>query len=388
MRKQFALLLCTMLSIVAASQSPQKFSYQSVIRNAGNQLVANQQVGIKISILQGEANGTAVYAETHSPLSNANGLVTLEIGGGAVLSGNFANINWASGPYFVKTETDLNGGSTYTLTHTQQLLSVPYALYANDVSSSVSDAGDTLYIGSNAYIVPGISAANNAGGQTGITAHTCGATNVHNPAKTYGTMTDQQGNVYRTIVIGNQEWMAENLKTSIYRNGESIANVSDSAQWSGITSGAWCFYKNDNQYECPYGKLYNGFSVVDSRNLCPSGWHLPSNNEWDVLKSYVGGGNNSGLNLMSDNISYWEFLGTSNANSSGFSALPSLMRWSVGYFPDFIDLDFHSFYWSATQLGKNTLSTHAISGWDSILGFTGSYSSPANYGYSIRCLRD
>ena len=118
------------LAFSAFAQAPQKFSYQSVIRNSGNQLLANQTVGIKISIIQGSATGSAVYAETHSPLTNANGLATLEIGGGAVLSGNFANINWANGPYFVKTETDVNGGSNYTITNTTQLLSVPYALYA------------------------------------------------------------------------------------------------------------------------------------------------------------------------------------------------------------------------------------------------------------------
>jgi hypothetical protein len=126
--------LASSLSLLA--QSPQKFSYQSVIRNAGNQLVANQQVGIKISILQGSADGTTVYSETHNPITNTNGLATLEIGGGTLLSGNFANINWANGPYFVKTETDLNGGSNYTITNSQQLLSVPYALYAANAGNS------------------------------------------------------------------------------------------------------------------------------------------------------------------------------------------------------------------------------------------------------------
>jgi hypothetical protein len=116
--------------IQAQAQAPQKFSYQTVIRNAGNQLVTNQSVGIKISVLQGSATGNAVYAETHSPLTNANGLASLEIGGGTVLSGNFSNINWENGPYFVKTETDPNGGNNYTIINTSQLLSVPYALYA------------------------------------------------------------------------------------------------------------------------------------------------------------------------------------------------------------------------------------------------------------------
>jgi formylglycine-generating enzyme required for sulfatase activity len=172
MKNLLTLILFHCLALTAFAQSPQKFSYQSVIRNAGNQLVANQSVGIKISILQGSSIGSAVYAETHNPLTNANGLATLEIGGGTVLSGNFANINWANGPYFVKTETDLNGGSNYTITNTTQLLSVPYALYANNTSSSVSALGDTLFIGNQAYIVPGISAANPSGGGNALSIET------------------------------------------------------------------------------------------------------------------------------------------------------------------------------------------------------------------------
>lgn len=138
MKNLITLLLVSFISISALAQAPQKFSYQSVIRNAGNQLVSNQQVGIKISILQGSANGAVVYTETHSPLTNANGLATLEIGGGSVLSGNFTNINWASGPYFVKTETDLNGGNNYTITNTQQLLSVPYALFSSNANTATT----------------------------------------------------------------------------------------------------------------------------------------------------------------------------------------------------------------------------------------------------------
>ncbi len=166
MKNLLTLILINSIAFIVLAQAPQKFSYQSVIRNAGNQLVANQTVGIKISILQGSATGSAVYAETHSPLTNANGLATLEIGGGTVLSGNFASINWANGPYFVKTETDLNGGSNYTITNTSQLLSVPYALYAakapDQQQLTVSLMGDTLYLQNGGFvIIPGLSSSNN-----------------------------------------------------------------------------------------------------------------------------------------------------------------------------------------------------------------------------------
>ncbi len=114
--KKFSFLIASLLfALCVQAQAPQKFSYQTVIRNASNQLLVGQTVGIKISILQGSANGSAVYSETHVLQTNANGLATLEIGGGSLLSGNFAAINWANGPYFIKTETDVNGGNTYTI---------------------------------------------------------------------------------------------------------------------------------------------------------------------------------------------------------------------------------------------------------------------------------
>lgn len=121
------LLLCSFFYVLNSSaQAPEKMSYQAVIRNTANTLVTNQAVGMKISILQGSASGTAVYVETQTPTSNINGLVAVEIGTGAVVSGAFATINWANGPYFIKTETDPTGGSSYTITGTSQLLSSPY----------------------------------------------------------------------------------------------------------------------------------------------------------------------------------------------------------------------------------------------------------------------
>ena len=128
--------LLVLVSITVSSQSPQKFSYQTVIRNSSNQLLANQQVGIKISILQGSETGIVVYSERHTPSTNANGLATLSVGTGNVQSGVFQNINWSSGLYYIQTETDPNGGNNYTITSTQQLLSVPYALFAETSGSS------------------------------------------------------------------------------------------------------------------------------------------------------------------------------------------------------------------------------------------------------------
>jgi len=143
------IILCAVILITASvfAQAPQKMSYQAVIRNSSNALVTNMAVGMRISILQTSATGTAVYVETQTPTTNANGLATLEIGGGTVVSGNFVKINWANGPYFIKTETDPTGGTSYTITGTSQLLSVPYALYAANAGTASGGGNFTHYIG-------------------------------------------------------------------------------------------------------------------------------------------------------------------------------------------------------------------------------------------------
>jgi hypothetical protein len=133
-------------------------SYQAVIRNTTNALVVNANVGVKISILQTTATGTVVFSEYHTPITNANGLVTLEIGGGTILTGNFTTINWVNGPYFIKTETDPTGpGTNYTISGTSQLLSVPFALYAASSGSS-----------SSSWTTTGPNIANNNAGNVGI----------------------------------------------------------------------------------------------------------------------------------------------------------------------------------------------------------------------------
>lgn len=126
------------------AQAPQKFSYQTVVRNASQGLVANQSCGIRISIRSGSATGTVVYSETHTKTSNINGLVTLEIGAGTVVSGTFNTINWGADVYFVQTQIDPAGGNNYTITGTSQLSSVPYALNASSLKcpSNSSDAND------------------------------------------------------------------------------------------------------------------------------------------------------------------------------------------------------------------------------------------------------
>lgn len=129
MKKIFTLLAAMLLIANIWAQSPQKLSYQAIIRNTGGELITTQ-IGMKISILQGSSAGTLVFAETQAPTPNLNGLVTIVIGEGTTVTGTIAEIDWSDGPYFIKTETDPNGGTSYTIAGTSELLSVPYALYA------------------------------------------------------------------------------------------------------------------------------------------------------------------------------------------------------------------------------------------------------------------
>lgn len=230
--------------------------------------------------------------------------------------------------------------------------------------------------------------------------HTCGTGNVHNPNLTYGNLTDQEGNNYKTIVIGNQEWMAENLKTSVYRNGDTIVNVTDNAQWFELTSAACCSYQNDSKYDCPLGKLYNWYAVADERNLCPAGWHVPTDDEWNTLLLSLDPATNTtaigfqsttaGSKLKSVGTLYWASPNEFASNESGFSALPAGARnYNIGEFYNGVSASFNngvaSAWWSSTMNGSSgfwfrnveysTEDVYRGLGWGQM-------------GFSVRCLRD
>ena len=139
MKKVFSILAAVLLTASVFAQSPEKMSYQAVIRNSSDALVTNTQIGLEVNIRQGTTSGTVVYTETQTPTTNANGLVSIEIGGGS----GFNTIDWANGPYFIETKTDPAGGTNYTITGTSQLLSVPYALYAKTAETITGGITET-----------------------------------------------------------------------------------------------------------------------------------------------------------------------------------------------------------------------------------------------------
>ncbi len=196
-----------------------------------------------------------------------------------------------------------------------------------------------------------------------------------------GTVTDIDGNVYQTVVIGGQEWMAENLGTTRYRDGIAIPNVQDNAEWENATTGAWSNYNNDAANDVVYGKLYNWYAVEDSLGLCPEGWHVPSDDEWSELIDTVGGDKNAGCTMKEAGTSHWESPNTCATNKSGFTGLPGGYRDPSG----FVNLGRYGAWWS-------TAENNAERGWFRILNYNNAnvyrlFQSKTN-GVSVRCVRD
>lgn len=205
-----------------------------------------------------------------------------------------------------------------------------------------------------------------------------------NPNLTYGTVTDIDGNVYKTIQIGTQTWMAENLRVSKYRNGALIQNIQNDNQWATLTTGAWCNYNNETKNDKEFGKMYNWFAAVDSRSICPIGWHMPSSAEWSILESFLGGVNIISPKLRETETKHW-VNNDGATNSSGFTALPGGLRNNVGD-GKFYDFGIAAPFWSSTSTAYGAYiaritKTNAIDVYQvfSISKTTGAY---------IRCIKD
>ena len=531
MNRIFTVLSAVLFSASIWAQAPQSFSYQAVVRGANNALVANKQVGMKISLLKGSATGNAVYVETHTPTSNANGLVSIAIGGGNKYpsSAVFTSIDWANGPYFVKTETDPAGGTSYSLITTSQLSSVPYALYAaNSQPGPKGDKGEqglpgkdgvqgpigltgakgdtgtfpsgtttgemkywdgsswvSLKLGTNGQIItncdgtptwttggicPGKITALNCAGvsvngslnngavasnvsfvitysggnggpysaqsinstsvvgltanfQTGsfatgngsltftvsgtpssvgnalfsfnIAGQVCSVSMVvQEKPSTIGipgpNMTDSEGNSYKTVTIGTQQWMAENLKVSKYSDGTTIPNINSSTQqWQDNTTGAWCYCNNNVANNAKYGKLYNWYAVSkttnSNKNVCPTGWHVPTDAEWTILTDYLGGATVAGGKMKEVDITSWNSPNIDATNTSLFSALPGGYR---GYYlnnASYANFGDYGYWWSSTEINTGAA-------WFRLLNYNSGSADRGNdtkkLGFSVRCLRD
>ena len=193
---------------------------------------------------------------------------------------------------------------------------------------------------------------------------------------------DIDGNSYQTIHSSTgQEWMAENLKTCRYANGDSILHIEDNVAWSVLDSGAWVYMNNNPGNSTTFGKLYNGWAVSDPRNVCPTEWHVPSEAEWSFFHSVNGGLSNGGGNMKIPGIAVWLTPNTGATNSSGFSALPGGKRIGSGDFQE----HFGGGFWWASSGTSFTLDTRSLY-YTSNGVWTGAQGK--TLGLSIRCVKD
>ena len=184
------------------------------------------------------------------------------------------------------------------------------------------------------------------------------------------------------IVIGTQQWMRENLDVLTYRNGDIIPQVTDPTAWAALTTGAWCYYNNDVANGAIYGKLYNWYAVNDPRGLAPTGWHVPTDDEWTTLSTTLGGDAVAGGKMKVAGTTRWTTPNTGATNESGFAGLPGGYRTSSGAFGS---VGGYGYWWSSTEgstagaWGRNLFY---------FSGDIGRNNFNKRYGFSVRCLRD
>jgi uncharacterized protein (TIGR02145 family) len=373
------------------AQVPQSFKYQTVVRDAGGVILSGQDVSFRMSILQGSSSGTAVYVETFSVQTNQFGLATFNIGQGTYVSGNFATIDWSTGLYWVKVEIDPSNGTSFAEAGTSQLLSVPYALEAKTAeiaADAVKITGDQTIAGNKTFTGT-ISASNKVIVNVATPVNNSDAVN-----KAYVDLLtekieilqgekikDIDNNIYNTVTIGTQVWMKENLKTTKYSNGTDIQLVTDNTAWGNLGSPGYCWYNNDeDSFKGVYGALYNWYAA-SAGNLCPIGWHVPSNDEMTVLADFLGGLSVAGGKMKESGIAHWTSPNDAT-NESGFTGLPNGARLPTGLFT------------SMGTVGQlwNTTSSSSTYAWGRGLDNTTTNwyygTSDKRVGFGVRCMKD
>ena len=208
-----------------------------------------------------------------------------------------------------------------------------------------------------------------------------------NPTSSYGpNITDTENNTYKTVTIGTQQWMAENLKVSKYNDGTAIPNITDNTIWQNNTSGAWAYNNNDLANNAKYGKLYNWYAISPTmngnKNVCPAGWHVPTDAEWTVLTDYLGGESVAGGKLKEVGTTSWNSPNTQAANTFLFSALPGGGRLNYGFSGDIGD---YGYWWSSVEDDTDKARSHLLNYYS---GYAHRLNSSKSYGLSVRCLRD
>ena len=197
---------------------------------------------------------------------------------------------------------------------------------------------------------------------------------------------DIEGNLYKTITIGTQQWMAENLKVSKYSDGTTIPNITGITEWKNNATGAWVYYDNDAANNAKYGKLYNWYAVSKTsngnKNVCPIGWHVPTDAEWTVLTDYLGGTTVAGGKMKEVDTTSWYSPNRDATNTSLFTGLPGGYRLNLG---NYILIGYFGYWWSSSESNTYSAWGRYLSNYN---GNAYSYSNVKDNGVSVRCLRD
>ena len=377
MKKVFSILAAVLLTASVFAQSPEKMSYQAVIRNSSDALVTNTQIGLEVNIRQGTTSGTVVYTETQTPTTNANGLVSIEIGGGS----GFNTIDWANGPYFIETKTDPAGGTNYTITGTSQLLSVPYALHAKtaeSVTGGITETDPSVPIGT----------------QTGEMQYWNGTAWVTVAAGDEGQMLSFVGGVPTwTTVVGPTDvynpatskiWMDRNLGASqVATSSTDAAAYGDLYQWGRATDGHESRTSGTTATLATSDTPGHGNFITTGSS--PYDWRSPQN---DNLWQGVSGTNNpcpSGYRLPTAAELEEERLSWSSNNAAGAFASPLKLPVAGGRNVSngsLFNVGSSGRYWSSTVAGAYSRSL-TFSSSNAFMG-----SDNRAIGFSVRCLKD
>ncbi len=367
------------------AQVPGRIPYQSIARNTQGQVVTYGVLNAKFILVDSSNTSLVIWQEQQTLITDSTGLFKVELG----TFNSISSIDWTIGSKFLHLEIDFGDG--FIDVGRKKLVCQAHGSkqdYNSSEKENIENArkdSSVTEIGKESLYNPSL--------EDSITIfideseHWCGEPKVHNSKYLYGRMADQDGNVYKTITIGKQVWMAENLNTSIYRDGSSIPTNLDNESWNKTEFGAWSYYNNDPRYHCPNGKLYNWYACIDERQLCPVDWHVPTDSDWLVLSEYLGGAGVAGgrmksAGFMDDLSGHWLAMNDAGTDESGFSATPSGCRTSYG---EFIRFGYYGYWWCSSLMDRGI-------GWNRSIAFKAGTDfrdySNVHFGYSVRCVKD
>lgn len=411
--KKFYTILCLAIASLTQlhAQAPQGFNYQATVRNSSGDLIVNTNVYFKFNVIQGSLTAVPIFTETHYVSTDGLGQVNLVIGQGSANTGVFSELDWSLGSYYLGIELDTGNG--YVAMGTTQLLSVPYALYAENSGNStpITPNLETVLTENNSANNQQIKDLQNP------TDAQDAATKIYIDAliatlqsqidalnnNSSGSVTDQDGNTYDYLTYGVQQWTVENAEMVTYRDGTPIPQVTNLTDWQNSTIGAWCYYNNDPTKP----RLYNWYAIMGihdvdpntpNKEFAPAGWHVPSKAEWTTLENYlIANGYNYDGTTTGNKIAkamasttgwisstYTGAVGNDQSlnNSSGFNAFPEGYR-----SPDisFSGETGRAVFWSSTENSTNDAWRRQIS---SNFITLSEVADDKQLGFSVRFVRD